>query len=176
MERAEKKELVATLNQVFKTTGVIVVAHNKGLTVNQVNDLRNKMAQAGATVKVAKNRLACRALAGTPYEGLTDLFRGPTAIAYATDPVATAKVAVTYAKTNPKLILLGGGLGRQMLDAEGVRALAALPSLDELRGTLLGLLNAPASRIASVLQAPGGQLARVLAAYAEANDQTGEAA
>lgn len=134
MDRTAKEDLVASLHRTFNETAVVLVSHYSGLTVAEMGDLRRKMRDAGAAVKVAKNRLACRALAGTPYEGLTDLFRGPTAIAYATDPVATAKVAVTYAKTNPKLILLGGGLGRQMLDAEGVRALAALPSLDELRG------------------------------------------
>ena len=166
MERAEKTELVATLNQVFKSTGVIVVAHNKGLTVNQVNDLRNKMAQAGATVKVAKNRLAKLALDGTDATGIKDLFVGPTMLAYADDPMAAPKVAAAFAKGNEKFVVLGGALGKTVLDANAVKALAELPSLDELRGKIVGLLQAPATRIAGVLAAPGGQIARVINAYA----------
>ena len=166
MERAEKKELVASLNQVFKTTGVIVVAHNKGLTVNQVNDLRNKMAQAGATVKVAKNRLAKLALDGTDATGIKDLFVGPTMLAYADDPMAAPKVAAAFAKGNEKFVVLGGALGKTVLDANAVKALAELPSLDELRGKIVGLIQAPATRIAGVLAAPGGQIARVINAYA----------
>ncbi len=166
MERAEKKELVASLNQVFKTTGVIVVAHNKGLTVNQVNDLRNKMAQAGATVKVAKNRLAKLALDGTDAIGIKDLFVGPTMVAYAADPVSAPKVAAAFAKGNEKFVVLGGALGKTVMDAAAVKALAELPSLDQLRGKLIGLIQAPATRIAGVLAAPGGQIARVINAYA----------
>ncbi|MCX7345520.1 MAG: 50S ribosomal protein L10 [Alphaproteobacteria bacterium] len=166
MERAEKTELVATLNQVFKSTGVIVVAHNKGLTANQVLDLRNKMAQAGATVKVAKNRLAKLALDGTDATGIKDLFVGPTMLAYADDPMAAPKVAAAFAKGNEKFVVLGGALGKTVLDANAVKALAELPSLDELRGKIVGLLQAPATRIAGVLAAPGGQIARVINAYA----------
>lgn len=166
MERAEKKELVASLNQVFKTTGVIVVAHNKGLTVNQVNDLRNKMSQAGATVKVAKNRLAKLALDGTDAIGIKDLFVGPTMLAYAADPVSAPKVAAAFAKTNEKFVVLGGALGKTIMDANAVKALAELPSLDQLRGKIVGLIQAPATRIAGVLAAPGGQIARVINAYA----------
>ncbi len=166
MERAEKKELVATLNQVFKTTGVIVVAHNKGLTVNQVNDLRNKMAQAGATVKVAKNRLAKLALDGTDASGIRDLFVGPTMVAYAADPVSAPKVAAAFAKGNEKFVVLGGALGKTIMDAAAVKVLAELPSLDQLRGKIIGLIQAPATRIAGVLAAPGGQIARVINAYA----------
>ena len=166
MERAEKKELVATLNTVFKTTGVIVVAHNKGLTVNQVNDLRNKMSQAGATVKVAKNRLVKLALDGTDASGIKGLFVGPTMVAYAADPVAAPKVAAAFAKSNDKFVVLGGALGKTIMDASAVKALAELPSLDQLRGKLIGLIQAPATRIAGVLAAPGGQVARVINAYA----------
>jgi large subunit ribosomal protein L10 len=166
VERAEKTELVATLNQVFKSTGVIVVAHNKGLTANQVLDLRNKMAQAGATVKVAKNRLAKLALDGTDATGIKDLFVGPTMLAYADDPMAAPKVAAAFAKGNEKFVVLGGALGKTVLDANAVKALAELPSLDELRGKIIGLLQAPATRIAGVLAAPGGQIARVINAYA----------
>ncbi len=166
MERAEKKELVATLNTVFKTTGVIVVAHNKGLTVNQVNDLRNKMSQAGAIVKVAKNRLVKLALDGTDASGIKGLFVGPTMVAYAADPVAAPKVAAAFAKGNEKFVVLGGALGLTVLDANAVKALAELPSLDQLRGKIVGLIQAPATRIAGVLAAPGGQIARVINAYA----------
>ena len=173
MERAEKKELVATLHQVFKTTGVIVVAHNKGLTVNQVNDLRSKMSLAGATVKVAKNRLAKLALDGTDAHGIKDLFVGPTMVAYAADPVSAPKVASAFAKGNEKFVLLGGALGRTMMDAAAVKALADLPSLDELRGKLIAMLQTPATRIAGVLQAPAGQLARVVNAYATKEQAAG---
>ncbi len=166
MERAAKKELVATLNEVFKTTGVVVVAHNKGLTVNQVNDLRNKMAKAGATVKVAKNRLAKLALDGTDAKGISELFVGPTMVAYGKDPVSAPKVAADFAKANEKFVVLGGALGKTIMDANGVKALAELPSLDQLRGKLIGLIQAPATKIAGVLAAPAGQLARVLNAYA----------
>lgn len=166
MDRAEKKELVTTLHEVFSNTTVIVVAHNKGLTVNQVNDLRGKMAQAGATVKVAKNRLAKLALDGTDAAGLKDLFTGPTMVAYANDPVAAPKVASDFAKANEKFVILGGALGKSVMDAAAVKALADLPSIDQLRAKIVGLIQAPATRIAGVLQAPAGQLARVLNAYA----------
>lgn len=166
MERAEKKELVATLSRVFTTSGVIVVAHNNGLTVNQVNDLRNKMAQAGATVKVAKNRLAKLALEGTDASGIKDLFTGPTMVAYAADPVAAPKVAASFAKTNEKFVVLGGALGKTVMDAAAVKALAELPSLDQLRAKIVGMLQTPATRIAGLLAAPGAQIARVINAYA----------
>ena len=170
MERAEKKELVTTLNGVFKTAGVIVVAHNKGLTVNQVNDLRNKMAKAGATVKVAKNRLAKLALDGTDANGISNLFVGPTMVAYGADPVSAPKVAADFAKGNDKFVVLGGALGTTIMDANGVKALAELPSLDQLRGKLIGLIQAPATKIAGVLAAPAGQLARVMNAYASKSE------
>jgi len=166
VERAEKKELVAALNKVFKNTGVIVVAHNKGLTVNQVNDLRGKMAQAGATVKVAKNRLAKLALDGTDASGIKGLFTGPTMVAYAADPVSAPKVAAAFAKANEKLVVLGGALGKTVMDANAVKALAELPSLDELRARIVGMIQTPATRIAGVLAAPGGQIARVINAHA----------
>jgi large subunit ribosomal protein L10 len=166
VDRAEKKELVTTLNEVFKSTGVIVVAHNKGLTANQVVNLRNKMADAGATIKVAKNRLAKLALDGTDAQGIAGLFQGPTMVAYAADPVTAPKVAADFAKANDKFVVLGGALGKTILDANGVKALAELPSLDQLRGKLIGLIQAPATKIAGVLAAPAGQLARVMNAYA----------
>jgi large subunit ribosomal protein L10 len=166
VERAEKKELVATLREVFTTTSVIVVAHNKGLTVNQVNDLRGRMAKAGAVIKVAKNRLAMLALVGTDAEGIKGLFTGPTMIAYAKDPVAAPKVANEFAKGNDKFVVLGGALGKSVLDAAAVKTLAELPSLDQLRAKLVGMIQTPGTRIAGILAAPGGQLARVINAYA----------
>jgi large subunit ribosomal protein L10 len=167
VDRAEKKELVAAMHQVFKADGAVVVAHNLGLTVNQVNDLRGRMAKAGATVKVAKNRLVKLALDGTDAAGMKDLFKGPTMVAYANDPVAAPKVASEFAKANEKFVVLGGALGKTIMDAAAVKALAELPSLDQLRAKLVGLLQTPATRIAGVLQAPGGQLARVMGAYAK---------
>ena len=166
MDRAEKKELVTTLHEVFSKTTVIVVAHNKGLTVNQVNDLRGKMAQAGATVKVAKNRLAKLALDGTDASGLKDLFTGPTMVAYAKDPVSAPKVASDFAKANEKFVVLGGTMGKTALDTNGVKALAALPSLDELRAKIVGLIQAPATKIAQLTNAPAAKVARVVQAYA----------
>ena len=170
MDRAEKRELVSTLHEVFENTGVVVVAHYQGLTVAQMSTLRGRMRAAGASLKVAKNRLAKLALQGTDIEHLTGLFTGPTVIAYSSDPVAAAKAAVDFAKTNDKLVVLGGALGKSQLNADGVKALANLPSLDELRARLLGMINTPATRIAGVLQAPGGQVARVLAAYAKKDE------
>ncbi len=166
MDRAEKKELVTTLNQVFSDTGVIVVAHNLGLTVPQMNDLRGRMAGAGGRVKVAKNRLVKLALEGTTASGLSEFLTGPTMLAFSADPVAAPKIAVEFAKQHDKLVVLGGVFGTAMLDAEGVKALAELPSLDELRAKLVGMIQTPATRIAGVLQAPAGQLARVFNAYA----------
>ena len=170
MERAEKRELVTALHGVFESTGVVVVAHYQGLTVAQMSTLRGRMKAAGGSMKVAKNRLAKIALQGTDIAHIADLFTGPTVIAYSNDPVAAPKVAVDFAKTNDKLVILGGALGRTTLDANGVKALATMPSLDELRARLVGMIKTPATRIAGVLQAPGGQVARVLAAYAKKDE------
>lgn len=167
MERAEKREFVTQLNSVFKDSGSVVVAHYTGLTVAELSDLRSKMRGAGGTVKVAKNRLAKIALEGTEAEGISDLFVGQTLIAYAEDPVTAPKIASDFAKANKKLVLLGGALGSTVLDKDGVQALAELPSLDELRAKLVGMIQTPATRIASVVSAPASQLARVLSAYAE---------
>lgn len=166
MDRSEKKELVASLHQLFVDNGLVVVTRQSGMTVAEVTDLRRKMQQAGAGFKVTKNRLARLALEGTRYEGLSSLFTGPTAIAFSADPVAAAKVTVTFANSNEKLTIVGGSMGGQLLDPEGVKALATLPSLDELRGKIVGLLQAPATKVAGVLQAPAAQLARVFSAYA----------
>ena len=171
MDRKEKREFVASLAAVFAETSMVVVTRNNGLTVADVTDLRRKVRAAGATYKVAKNRLATLALDGTQFDGIAPLLKGPTALAWSADPVAVAKVIVEFAKTNEKLVLLGGALGTQTLDANGVKALAELPSLDELRAQLVGLISTPATRIAGVLQAPAGQLARVFGAYAKTGEE-----
>jgi len=165
MDRSQKSEAVASLNAVFQEVGVVVVTRNLGMTVDQSTELRGKIREVGATYKVAKNRLAKLALKGTLYEGLEEYLSGPTALAWSEDPVAAAKAAVEYAKTNDKLEIVGGSMGGQLLDEAGVRALASMPSLDELRGKLVGLVNAPATKIAQVVNAPAAKLARVFGAY-----------
>ncbi len=166
MERTEKSEFVGMLNTVFTSAGTVVVAHYSGLNVADMTSLRSRARDAGANAKVVKNRLAKLALKGTDAEPIADLFAGPTMIAYSDDPVAAAKVVVEFAKTNDKLVVLGGAMGKTALDPEGVKALAELPSLDELRAKLVGMISTPATRIAQVLVAPAGQLARVFGAYA----------
>jgi large subunit ribosomal protein L10 len=166
VDRAAKKELVATLNGVFKTTNVVVVAHYSGLTVAQMQTLRQQMRQAGATVKVAKNRLAKIALEGTDAAAIVPLLKGPTVIAFSGDPVVAPKVAVDFAKANEQFVILGGAMGKTALNPDGIKALAALPSLDELRAKIVGLIQAPATKIAQVLNAPATKVARVVQAYA----------
>jgi large subunit ribosomal protein L10 len=165
--RAKKLEIVDSLRGVFSDAGVVVVTHFQGLNVAEVTELRRNMRAAGASFRVTKNRLAKIALAESDYAPLGDMFTGPTAVAFSEDPVAAPKVAVNFAKKNDKLVVIGGGLGGKLLSAEEVKALADLPSLDELRAKLIGLITTPSQRIASVLQAPAGQVARVLAAHAE---------
>jgi large subunit ribosomal protein L10 len=165
MDRSQKADLVDQLKQVFTETSVVVVTRNLGLSVAQSTDLRLKMRDAGAQFKVAKNRLALIALDGTRYQPIGDLLKGPTALATSADPVAAAKVAVDFAKTNDKLEIVGGAMGDTVLDVDGIKALAALPSLDELRATIVGLVQAPASKIARTVAEPGAQLARIFAAY-----------
>jgi large subunit ribosomal protein L10 len=167
VDKAQKADVVEELKGVFSDSGALVVAHYTGMTVAQMGDLRDRMRAAGASFKVAKNRLAVRALQGTAVEGIAHLFKGPTGIAYSKDPVAASKVAVAYAKDNEKLVILGGSVGATALDAQGVKALATLPSLDELRGKLVGLILAPATKIAGVVQAPAASLARVISAYSK---------
>lgn len=170
MDRTEKREFVASLGQVFADTSMIVVTQNKGLTVAEVSDLRRKMRASGSTYKVAKNRLAVLALEGTRFDGIKPMLKGPTALAWSQDPVAVAKTAVDYAKANEKFVVIGGALGTQMLDADGIKALADLPSLDALRARLVGMIQTPGTRIAGVLAAPAGQLARVFGAYAKKDE------
>ena len=165
MERAEKREVVTALNDVFAKTGVVVVAHYAGLTVAQMTKLRSEMRNAGGRVKVAKNRLVKLALEGTDAKGIADLLKGPTCLAFSADPIAAPKIAVKFAKANEKFVILGGAMGATVLDAKGVNSLADLPSLDELRSKLIGLIQAPASKIARTLNEPGAQLARVFGAY-----------
>ena len=167
MDRSQKADSVAQLNAVFNEVGVVVVTRNLGLTVGQSTALRGKMRDAGASYKVAKNRLAKLALKDTQYEGLEEYLNGPTALAWSTDPVAAAKAAVDFAKTNDKLEIVGGAMGSTKLDAEGVKALAAMPSLDELRAKLIGLVNAPATKVVQLVNAPASKLARVFAAYGD---------
>ncbi len=165
MDRSQKTDAVAQLNAVFNEVGVVVVTRNLGMTVEQSTQLRNKMREAGASYKVAKNRLAKLALKDTDYVGLEEYLSGPTALAWSEDPVAAAKAAVEFAKSNDKLEIVGGSMGTQVLDEAGIKSLASMPSLDELRGTIVGLVNAPATKIARVVNEPAAKLARVFGAY-----------
>ena len=166
MDRAQKAESIETLKGVFASAGAVVVAHYSGLTVAEMTDLRGKLRKEGATLKVVKNTLVQKAMVGTEGEAGSSLFTGPVAIAFAPDPVSAAKVAVDYAKTNDKFTVQGAIMGATVLDAKGVGALATLPSLDQIRGQLIGLIQAPATKVAGVIQAPAAQLARVMNAYA----------
>jgi len=166
VDRAEKREVVTTLHDVFDKTAVVVVAHYSGLTVAQLQILRKQMKQAGARVQVAKNRLAKIALEGTAVASIGPLMKGPTLIAYSADPVAAPKVAVAFAKDFDKFVILGGAMGATALNPDGVKSLATMPSLDELRAKLVGLISAPATKIAQLSTAPAAKLARVFGAYA----------
>ena len=167
MDRDQKTAAVAELNRTFSEVGVVVVTRNLGLTVAQSTVLRNKMRDAGATYKVSKNKLAKIAMDGTDYSSLGDMLTGPVGLASSIDPVAAAKVVVEFAKTNDKFEIVGGAMGATTLDVDGVKALATLPSLDELRAKIVGLIVAPATKLATITQAPAAQIARVLSAYAE---------
>jgi large subunit ribosomal protein L10 len=166
VDRAEKKEAVTELGDVFKKTSVVVVAHYSGLTVAQMQTLRKQMRAAGASVQVAKNRLVKIALEGTDVASIGPLLKGPTVIAYSDDPVAAPKVAVDFAKSFDKLVILGGAMGKTALNADGVKSLATMPSLDELRAKIVGLIQAPATKVAQLANAPAAKLARVFSAYA----------
>jgi large subunit ribosomal protein L10 len=171
LDRATKSESITALGQAFKATEVVVVAHYSGLTVAQMQTLRRQMKQAGASVKVAKNRLAKIALEGSKVASISPLLKGPTLIAFSADPVAAPKVAVDFARTNDRLVILGGAMGQAALDPNGVRALAALPSLDELRARIVGLIQAPATKVARVVMAPATKVARVVAAYVAKSEE-----
>jgi len=170
VERAEKHEFVTALNSELGDTGVVVVAHYAGLSVAQMTALRASVRAAGGSVKVAKNRLVKLALQGTELEHISDLFSGPTLIAYSEDPVAAPKAVVDFAKAHDQFVILGGALGSTNLNPEGVKSLATMPSLDELRAKLVGMIQTPATRIAQVVNAPAGQLARVFGAYAKKDE------
>ena len=170
VDRAEKKQAVASLNEAFQATNVVVVAHYSGLTVAQMQTLRKQMKLAGASVKVAKNRLAKIALEGTDVASIASLLKGPTVIALSGDPVAAPKVAVDFAKANERFVILGGSMGKTALNLDGIKALAALPSLDELRAKIVGLVQAPATKIAQVINAPAAKVARVVQAYASKSE------
>jgi len=165
VDRTEKQEVVTAVRQMFQDSVSVVVTHYSGMTVSEMTDLRGRMRQAGASYKVSKNRLTRLALADTNFKGIADMFTGPTGIAFSADPVAAAKVVVNYAKTNEKLVIIGGAYNGQILDINGIKTLAELPSLDELRAKLLSMLQTPATRIAGIMQAPAGQVARVIGAY-----------
>ncbi len=165
MDRSQKADAVAQLSDVFNQAGVVVVTRNLGLTVAQSTELRTKMREAGASYQVAKNRLAKLALKDTDYAGIEEFLTGPTALGYSEDPVAAAKAVVEFAKTTDKIEIVGGSMGANVLDEAGVKALASMPSLDELRGKIVGLVNAPATKIAQVVNAPAAKLARVFGAY-----------
>ena len=175
MDRAAKSELVAALGEVFKNTKVVVVAHYAGLTVAQMQTLRRQMKQAGASVKVAKNRLARIALEGSDVASIAPLLKGPALIAFSGDPVAAPKVAVEFAKSNERFVILGGAMGATALDPNGVKALAALPSLDELRARLVGLCKAPATKCAQLSKEPAAKAARLLRAYAKKSGESAAA-
>lgn len=165
MDRAQKAVAVDTLNKAFGETESIVVTQNLGLTAAQITELRVRMRKEGVIYKVSKNRLTMRALKGTRFEGISHMLKGPTGIATSKDPVAAAKIAVTFAKDNEKLLIIGGALGEKILDQSGVEALSKLPSLDEMRATLLAMFQTPATRLATLAQAPASQVARVIKAY-----------
>lgn len=167
MDRAQKEQTVADLKEKISSASIVVVTHYKGLTVADVTELRKKSLEHGASFKVAKNSLAKLAIKDTQYSSLSDLFAGPTAVAYSNDPVAAAKVVVDFAKDNDNLVVLGGALNEQALDVSEITSLAKLPSLDELRAKIVGMISTPATRIAGVVQAPAGQLARVVNAHSQ---------
>ena len=170
MDRAEKREFVTEMKQTLSGAGSVVVAQYAGLSVAEMTEFRASMRQAGGTVKVAKNRLVKLALEGTDAEHMGDLMKGPTLLAFAEDPVVAPKAANDFAKKNEKLVILGGAMGATNLDPNGVKSLASLPSLDELRAKLVGMINTPAQRIAMVTKAPAGQVARVIGAYSSKED------
>ncbi|MBX9622081.1 MAG: 50S ribosomal protein L10 [Alphaproteobacteria bacterium] len=165
MDRSEKEQLVSSLREGLLESSLVVVSHQTGLTVAQVSDLRRKMREAGAQFRVAKNTLARLAVAGTENEGITPLLSGPTTLAYSKDPVAAAKISVKFANDNDKFNVVGGILNGKLLDAKDIETLSKLPSIDELRAKIIGIISTPATRVAGIMQAPAGQLARVFSAY-----------
>tara|TARA_Y100000590_G_scaffold393418_1_gene471693 strand:- start:592 stop:1128 length:537 start_codon:yes stop_codon:yes gene_type:complete len=167
VDRTQKENIVSNLKKDFEESNLLVVTHYSGLNVNEIEELRSEMREANAKFKVTKNRLTKLALPGTTFESVADLFNGPTAIAYSQDPIQAAKVAVNYSKKNKKLIIIGGSFEGKKIDEKQVRFLASLPSLDEVRSTLISLLQVPGSKIASIIIAPGTKVVRAIDAYAK---------
>ncbi len=167
MDRAQKERVVEELGQIFESSGVVVVSHYAGLTVAEMQDLRAKMREAGGSVRVAKNRLAKIALQGTPAEGIADLMTGMTVLSYSEDPVAAAKVVEDYAKANEKFVIIGGAMGGTVLDQAGVKAVASMPSREELIASIVGCIGAPASNIAGAIGAPASNIASILSTIEE---------
>lgn len=167
MSRAEKESEVRELNERFANDEIVVLTHYTGLSVAEITELRTALLKEGASFKVTKNTLAKIAVKGTQFEALNDMFTGPTGVATAKDPVAPAKVVHEFSKKHDKLVILGGALGAQVLDAKGIEALAKLPSLDEIRSKLVGLLVAAPTKLAGILQAPARDLVGVTKAYGE---------
>ena len=162
MKRSEKKEFVQKLKEEIDTSSSVIVTHYSGLTVDESDQLRSEMRNNGAKFKVTKNRLTKLALKQTQFKDLADLFIGPTAIAYSDDPVAPAKVAVSFEKKLEKFKIIGGGFDGEKINSEKINFLATLPSMDELRGKIVGLISAPAQKIASITKEPAGKMARLI--------------
>jgi large subunit ribosomal protein L10 len=169
VDKLKKGQVVASLQESFSGASTIIVTHYKGLTVAEITNLRRNMRKLGAEFKVTKNSLTKLALKDTQYEKLSELLEGPVAIAYSSDPVAAAKGIVEFANDNEKLIILGGAVGSEAVDVSRIKTLAKLPSLDQLRSKIIGMISTPATRIACILQAPGSQVARVISAHAKKN-------
>ena len=167
MDRAQKEKVVEELGQIFESSGVVVVAHYEGMTVAEMQDLRAKMREAGGSVRVAKNRLAKIALQGQPCESIADYLTGMTVLSYSEDPVAAAKVIDEYAKGNDKLVILGGAMGDTALDPEGVKAVAKMPSREELIASIVGCIGAPAANLAGAIGAPASNIASILSTIEE---------
>jgi len=170
VDRQAKESFVANLKDVFNTSAVVVVAQNTGLTVSEMNELRSAMRDAGGQIKVIKNKLTKIALDGTPLSAIEEYLNGPSMLAYSDDPVAAPKIAIKFAKENDNFVVLGGSLLVKKIDLGEVKQLASLPSLDELRAKILGLINTPAGNIASLVNTPGTNLAQVVKAFSEKSE------
>jgi len=167
VDRAQKEKVVEELGQIFESSGVVVVAHYEGMTVAQMQDLRAEMRSAGGSVRVAKNRLAKIALEGKPCESIGGLLTGMTVLTYSDDPVAAAKIADAYAKKNDKFVILGGAMGNAALDPAGVKAVASMPSREELIASIVACIGAPASNLAGAIGAPASNIAGILSTLEE---------
>ena len=167
MDRAQKEKVVEELGQIFESSGVVVVAHYEGMTVAHMQDLRARMREAGGSVRVAKNKLAKIALDGKPCASIADYLTGMTVITYSEDPTAAARIADKYSKDNDRFVILGGAMGGSALDPAGVKAVASMPSRDELIAQIVSCLGAPASNIAGAIGAPASNIASILTTLEE---------